>query len=183
MKRIFNFLSMGCLSLICITLGCTQSTTGSQVPESIQVRNPEFNKKLAGLLTFDVPLISVDSLYTDREDYFLLDIRTPDEYQVSHIRDAHFINFDNPDLDIVEDLSRETPIVVYCSVGYRSEKTGRKLLEMGFTSVYNLYGSIFEWVNAGYPVVDSAGEVSHEIHTYNKRWSQYVYNPDMIKTW
>ena len=47
----------------------------------------------------------------------------------------------------VEDIARESTIVVYCSVGYRSEKIAEELDKLGFTNVSNLYGGIFEWIN------------------------------------
>ena len=39
----------------------------------------------------------------------------------------------------------------------RSEKIGKKLLDMGYTNVKNLYGSIFEWANQGNILVDQKG--------------------------
>lgn len=49
-------------------------------------------------------------------------------------------------------------VVLYCFIGYCSEKVVEQFWEWGFIKVYNLYGSIFEWVNQGYFVVDIIGE-------------------------
>ena len=72
--------------------------------------------------------------------------------------------------------------MLYCSVGYRSEKVAEKMKKAGFTAVYNLYGSIFEWVNAGYPVVTNDGNQTNIIHTYNKKWGQWVTSDNIKKT-
>ena len=84
---------------------------------------------------------------------------------------------------LLKDLDYDSPIILYCSVGYRSEKLGKKLQKKGFTNVKNLYGSIFEWINQGYTVENTKGQTSHKVHTYNKKWSQYVINPDYKLVW
>ena len=170
-------------ALAYIPLGCAQTSPSTQSPDEIHVRNPEFDQKLSSILRYDVPVISIDSFHRHQTEFYLLDIRTPEEFQTSRIEGAHFINADAPDPAVVQDLPRNTPIVVYCSIGYRSEEYGRKLMEMGFTSVYNLYGSIFEWVNEGHPVVNAYGQPTNRVHTYSRRWSRYLTNPDIQKTW
>ena len=183
MNRFTTYLYIGFLCMVWLPMGCSQSTAQGPVHENIRVRNPEFNQKLTDLLRFDVPVVSVDSLYHHQDEYYLLDVRSPEEYKISHIQNARFINYDDPNWDPIINLPKDTPIVVYCSVGYRSEKFGNRLLQMGFTSVYNLYGSIFEWVNEGYPIVNLQQQETDKIHTYNKKWSKYIYNPDINKTW
>ena len=72
---------------------------------------------------------------------------------------------------------------MYCSIGYRSEKVGEELKKMGFKNVYNLYGSIFEWVNQGNEVVDENEKVTEKVHTYNKRWSKWIEDGKAEKVW
>jgi hypothetical protein len=91
--------------------------------------------------------------------------------------------FDHVDFQMLDTLPKDQPILVYCSIGFRSEKIARKLRKKGFKNVSNLYGSIFEWVNRGYPVVDSVGQPTPKIHTYNKSWGQWVDNPDFERVY
>ena len=86
-------------------------------------------------------------------------------------------------LENVADLDKKTPIVVYCSVGYRSEKVGEKLKAAGFLNVKNLYGSIFEWVNEGNPVVGNDNKATAKVHTYNKTWSRWVDKKNIEKVY
>jgi predicted sulfurtransferase len=65
-------------------------------------------------------------------------------------------------------------IVVYCSIGVRSEQIGEKLLKLGYKNVYNLYGGIFEYKNSGGKVVNNQNKVTDSIHTFNKTWSAYL---------
>jgi hypothetical protein len=63
---------------------------------------------------------------------------------------------------------------VYCSVGYRSERIGEKLLKLGYTDVVNLYGGIFEWKNQGLDVYNSSNYPTDSVHTYNKSWGKWL---------
>ena len=54
---------------------------------------------------------------------------------------------------------------------------------MGYNNVHNLYGSIFDWVNRGYLVVNSNDEETKEVHTYNRIWSRWVDEKQAKKVW
>jgi predicted sulfurtransferase len=51
-----------------------------------------------------------------------LDAREKEEFDVSHIKGAIFVGYANFDMMNLPVFNKETAIVVYCSVGYRSEK-------------------------------------------------------------
>ena len=53
-------------------------------------------------------------------------------------------------------------------------------MKAGFTNVYNLNGSIFKWFNQGYKIVNSDGKRTDKIHGYNKKWSKWIKNGDII---
>ena len=161
--RLFPFL-LGFLPLAC----------AQTVPPNARVESPAFQQRLEQLLRFDVPVINVAEAHAAADSVLFLDAREPQEYAVSHLPGARFLGYDDPDYAALDTVPKDTPIVLYCSVGYRSEKMGRALRKRGFTNVRNLYGSLFEWVNAGYPVVDRAGYPTHRVHTYNKKWSRWV---------
>ena len=103
----------------------------------------------------------------------LLDVRTPAEYKVSHLHGARFVNFDSIRTTTFADLDHSQPVIVYCSVGYRSERLGERLHALGFQNVRNLYGGLFEWVNQGYPVYNAQG-VTANVHPYSPMWSPWL---------
>lgn len=103
----------------------------------------------------------------------LLDVRTTQEFAVSHLPGAIPVPPDAGADDLHESVSKDRPIVVYCSVGYRSSVMARRLLEAGFEDVANLEGSIFEWANEGRPVVRD-GELVEEVHPYDDRWGRLL---------
>ncbi|QMU28689.1 rhodanese-like domain-containing protein [Adhaeribacter radiodurans] len=136
-----------------------------------------FDKQLNILYKKTVPLIQPAQLATElknNQNIILLDTRSPAEFAVSHLPAAQFVNYDEFSLAQVKHLAFDTPIVVYCSVGVRSEKIGEKLLRAGYKNVRNLYGGIFEWKNKGMIVVKPDNTPTDSVHTYNHYWAIWL---------
>lgn len=135
-----------------------------------------FDKKINSLLSHTVDLIHQDELRNklEKDDLVLLDTRSKEEFEVSHIKDARFVDYDNFVPEMVADIAKDSPVVLYCSVGYRSEKIGERLKELGFTNVLNLYGGIFDWKNNDQEVVKGFNIPTDSVHTYNKNWSKWL---------
>ena len=129
-----------------------------------------FEMMVNGLLSETVPQVRPDSCPADA---VFLDARELEEYAVSHIVNAVHVGYDNFEMSSVSQIDRSATVVVYCSVGYRSEKIGEQLLEAGFQNVYNLYGGIFLWVNEGHPVVDESG-ATEKVHPYSDSWGKWL---------
>jgi rhodanese-related sulfurtransferase len=141
-----------------------------------QVSEADFHTLLKGLYQYTVPQVKAAELaQKNTSAYLFLDTREPAEYAVSHIPGARCVGYDDFDPKSVADLPRDRPLIVYCSVGYRSERIGERLQQMGFTDVKNLYGGIFDWMQQGQPVVDAAEQPTMNIHTYNRDWSKWAF--------
>lgn len=104
----------------------------------------------------------------------LLDTREKEEFEVSHLPDAHWVGYDNFKIATVAQVDKSTPIVVYCSVGYRSERVGEKLKRAGFTNVTNLFGGLFAWANESRPLEDKGAKATLKVHGFDKEWAQYL---------
>ncbi|MCU0434034.1 MAG: rhodanese-like domain-containing protein [Bacteroidia bacterium] len=139
-----------------------------------QVGSGSYNAMLKTLLKHSVPEITVDSLEKCANNVLLLDAREIAEYNVSHIANARHVGYDKFNIASLTDIPKDKRIVVYCSVGYRSEKITEKLRAAGYTNVSNLYGGIFEWVNQGNKVVDNAGKTTEKVHAYSKSWGVWL---------
>jgi len=107
-------------------------------------------KKLQRYNSQTVPYIHVDALAAT-DSVLLLDTREKNEFNVSHLKDAIWVGYDTFDKkNITATITdKKTPIVVYCSIGVRSENIGEILTKMGYSNVKNLYGGIFDWKNKG----------------------------------
>jgi adenylyltransferase/sulfurtransferase len=96
-----------------------------------------------------VPEITVEQLKSkfDRgDDFFLLDVREPNEFQICRIPGSTLI----PLGELAQrtgELDRNREMVVQCKVGARSAKAVSLLQERGFTRVSNLKGGILAWID------------------------------------
>jgi rhodanese-related sulfurtransferase len=103
----------------------------------------------------------------------LLDARTAAEYGVSHLKGAVRIDPRTPTLKPLSAFSRDTPVVVYCSVGYRSARVAQWLRRQGFHTVYDLAGGLFAWANQGRPM-EANGRAATQVHPYNTVWGRLL---------
>ena len=85
----------------------------------------------------------------------LVDVREKEEWNEYHIPNTIHIPLGDLERRLKE-LPIDTPVVVVCRSGNRSQ-TGRDLLlDAGFTQVTSMAGGIKDWKSAGYPT--SPGE-------------------------
>jgi rhodanese-related sulfurtransferase len=104
----------------------------------------------------------------------LLDARDMDEFNVSHLPNAQHIDPKSPNWSLLSTYLKDTSIVVYCSVGYRSAQLAQQLQEQGFSNVWNLEGSIFQWANEGRPLYNSEEKLTTDVHPYNAQWGKLL---------
>jgi rhodanese-related sulfurtransferase len=121
-----------------------------------------------------VPYISVQELKQHPSDYLVFDTRKKEEYLVSHLPNAIWAG-EVVDSDFAKAYPHKSQsIVVYCSVGIRSEDFGERLQALGYTNIKNLYGSIFAWKDKGYPVYNQNEKMTDSVHVYSRRWGKYL---------
>ena len=132
--------------------------------------------------TESIPYISVDELAMLKSEAILLDAREPNEFEVSHLQNAIQVGYDDFDItQVTENIKdKSTKIVVYCSIGVRSEDIAEKLKNEGYTNIYNLFGGIFEWKNKENPIYDSNGEFTNNVHVYSKKWGKWLLKGNKI---
>jgi rhodanese-related sulfurtransferase len=126
--------------------------------------------------TSSIYYISVNNLKANLKRFVILDAREPNEYKVSHLKNAIYVGYNNFDLNYtISNLKdKNTRIVVYCSLGIRSEDIAEKLQKVGYQNIYNLFGGIFEWKNKGNPVFDTQNNPTNKVHVFNKEWSKWL---------
>ena len=125
-----------------------------------------------GLLVLALPVHADEQMYGDVEtiavgdveDYVnmeenavILDVRTPAEFQMSHIPDAVNMNVQDESFEqMVADLDRDQPYIVHCTknpVDGRSAAALTKLQAMGFTNLISMEGGWVAWREAELPLV------------------------------
>ncbi len=168
-KKYFILIVMSVVAGTGIISGCShnqETLTWAEVISDIRDKYP------------NVKQLRTDELHswlTDpkSESIILIDARGKEEFRVSYITGARNIPYDKDPLKHFTDINPDSPIVVYCSVGYRSSILAGKLQDLGLTEVYNLEGSIFKWANEGRPLVQGKVTV-HKVHPYNAHWGNLL---------
>ena len=126
MKKIL-FISLFALS--CVLVSCNNSTKGQ--------------------IEMVSPLQVYEAVYGEGSMQ-LVDVRTEEEYGVSHLKNAQNICVTSDDFrEKVASLDKMKPVYVYCRSGKRSSTAAKILIELGFTKVYDLQGGHQSWKKEG----------------------------------
>ena len=143
---------------------------------SVACGQKTFEEKVNSMMKGTVPFIQVEDLKNMKKDkdIYVLDIRSPAEYKISHIENAQLVTYKSFKVEKVKDIPKNATIIVYCSIGYRSERVGEKLIKAGYQSVNNLYGGIFNWKIHGLKMIDERGQPTDSVHTYNQSWAAWL---------
>ena len=126
-----------------------------------------------------VPQMSIEELDRRLDEApapLVIDVREPHEYEVSHLPGAVHAQGDEI-AELVAAAEPERPVVLYCSVGYRSSAAVADLIQLHdpeiLDRIWNLEGSIFEWANSGRPVYRGDVEVDR-VHPYDRQWRKLL---------
>ncbi len=126
MKQILILFSFAILSLT----SCSQPSKDIETVSPQEVYDAVYNKNNSSLQ--------------------LVDVRTADEYGVSHLKDAQNICVTEDDFqEKVKTLDKDEPVYVYCKSGGRSARAAKILADLGFTKIYDLKGGITAWEEDG----------------------------------
>lgn len=166
----WRVLGLGLLLLFCLCLASCRSVDWFLLKRSLRAK---FS---------DVHWITTQQLADwladkKRTPPVLLDVRTPAEWNVSQIPGARRVDPSADAQTAADGLPKNTPIVTYCSIGYRSAQLAERLQKAGYTHVQDLEGSIFEWANEHRPLVHDGKKVE-KVHPYNATWGKLV-APDL----
>lgn len=87
----------------------------------------------------------------------VLDVRTPEEYQTGHLKNALLADWNNNEefRQRVKALDKNIPVYTYCLSGVRSSAATQYLKNIGFT-VFHLSGGISAWKRDNKPVEQAA---------------------------
>ena len=98
-----------------------------------QVKNEAFSQMLIELLAHNVTEVTVVEILENKKvNYVFLDAREQKEYEISHLKDAIWVGYDDFSKKRIKHISKDTTILVYCSIGARSENIGERLKKMGY---------------------------------------------------
>lgn len=116
-------------TILIIITGCTNIDTNQTNDETTYVKISAIEAKE----------------FMENEELVILDVRTEEEYRGGHIENAILLpvnDIDNKVQEIITD--KDTKILLYCRSGNRSATASKKLIQLGYTNVYD-FGGINSW--------------------------------------
>lgn len=149
------------------------ASCGSPVPPDLSKVEQEVRDKFPGVKQMSTADLASWLSDSKRAKPVLLDVRSPEEWKVSRLAGAKNTPPGTKPEEALAGVAKDAPVVVYCSVGYRSSQLAEKLQKAGWTNVVNLEGSIFQWANEGRPVVDDRGPAK-QVHPYDATWGELL---------
>lgn len=85
-------------------------------------------------------------------EHFLVDVRTPVEFEEKHLAGAELHPLHELDPSRVRERAAGRPIAVICQSGKRADQAARKLEAAGLDAVSVLEGGVAAWETAGLPL-------------------------------
>ncbi len=102
-----------------------------------------------------------------REDVFLLDTRTPEEYALGTIKGA--VNIPVDDLrERLSEVPQDKRVVVFCAVGLRGYLAQRILMGHGYKNVVNLSGGYKTYALATQPIINAKLEPVKRVRSFEE---------------
>lgn len=82
----------------------------------------------------------------DDENFTVIDVRSSNEYESGHIKNAISVDIYDPDFaNKINEHDKGGDYLIYCRSGRRSEVAKGIMKELGFENIYHLNGGIEEW--------------------------------------
>ena len=94
------------------------------------------------------------------EDIILLDVRTPEEYEGIHLKNALLLPVQElsakslADIGLGED-AKDKEIIIYCRSGARSKTAYDIMNSLGYTNIKSVAGGMIHWEEDNYPFTET----------------------------
>src|SRR5262249_44949879 len=98
-----------------------------------------------GQSPWDVRVEDLQRLIEKNEDFVLLDVREPAEYEQARIGGRLIPLATLP--HHLDEIDRKAHVVAYCRSGHRSSRAVALLRESGFEDAWSLNGGLMSWID------------------------------------
>ncbi|GAH35330.1 unnamed protein product, partial [marine sediment metagenome] len=101
----------------------------------------------------------------DNPDFFIIDMRNPEEFTDGHIEDAINLDYRSETFqNELDTLDRDKAYLIYCATGIRSGSALDMMAELAFREVYKISGGINAWKAEELPTIqETPAQISESI--------------------
>ena len=103
-----------------------------------KIENPNAPPKVRSL-----SVEALKDMLDAKKPMLLLDVRTDAEREIVQLEGS--TRFSPDDADLLDEVDRAMPLVLYCHHGIRSRAAGEHCIRLGFREVHNVTGGIDAW--------------------------------------
>jgi len=119
---------------------------GKEIDESIKISDGNSNEDL------EIAPRAVKEMLDEKEDFFLLDVREPEELKIAAIKQATLLDRALAE-KIITTFPRDTKLVFTCHHGNRSLQAAKYFKSQGFKNSLSMSGGIEAWSNKIDPTI------------------------------
>lgn len=105
----------------------------------------------------DISVTGAQAMINERrgdEGFYIIDVRTPEEYASGHIEGAVNLDYNNGKFAAALDkLDKNGAYLLICRSGGRSAGARDLMAGAGFFKIYNMLGGMNQWAADGNPVI------------------------------
>lgn len=142
MKKLCGFL----LIILPLLWSCSSNNNSTSTSN-----NTAHSSKGSSMAFKDISVTELATLQKQIPNLKLVDVRTPKEVEAGSIEGHVAIDFYGDNFkDLISELDKEQPTLMYCRSGGRSGKAMQMMQEMGFKEVYNLEGGYIAYAKHFY---------------------------------
>lgn len=142
-KTVLAGIALGCMVLLAACSNTNDSLNIEPTLEPSETLNLSSNKED---IYHKITTKEAKEMMEDEEkNVIIVDVRTEEEYKESHIPGAILIPNESIGSEELEELpDKDAVLLIYCRTGNRSKKASDKLIELGYTKIYD-FGGIVDW--------------------------------------
>lgn len=118
--------------------GMTIDFVRTKTTEGFKIENPSAPPKVRPL-----SVEALKAMLDARKPMLLLDVRTEDEREIVKLEGS--VRFSADDPEILDEVDRAMPIVLYCHHGIRSRAAAEHVIRLGFREVHDVTGGVEAW--------------------------------------
>lgn len=97
---------------------------------------------------------SANALIQLNKDLIIVDVRTSEEFDEGHIKNARLFDISDTTFEQnIDRLDKSKHYLVYCRSGNRSLEAMKIMADLNFENVDNLAGGIIEWKDEGFELI------------------------------
>jgi len=101
----------------------------------------------------NVSAVDAFGIMQNNTDLIIIDVRTPDEFNMGHLENAINIDFYSDTFEQnIDKLDKDKTYLIYCRSGKRSGKSHVIMEGLNFSEVYNMEGGMLSWNMAELPL-------------------------------